>query len=134
MNRIYHFVIICCPQNRDKESIHPYYWRKCYLEFASVHDFKEKLDILNTVQLTTYECNCLQDLYDILKPFQVATDMVQGEKAVTASLVIPCIQWTKTETVRHIVKIQLDKWFSALEDCSVYIVASTLDPCFKLVQ
>jgi len=52
---------------------------------------KETLDILDTTQLTTHEHNCLQDLCDIFKPFQVVADLVQGEQSVTASLVIPCV-------------------------------------------
>ena len=51
----------------------------------------EKLGQLDTLKLTGYERNCLNEICEILKPFQIATNMVQGENNVTSSLVIPCI-------------------------------------------
>jgi len=50
---------------------------------TDVHDFslrvsKEKSDILYTVQLTTYQSDCLQDLCDILKPLIIILSNVLG--------------------------------------------------------
>lgn len=40
-------------------------------------------------QLSTYERKLLKELCSILKPFEEATVMVQREKSVSASLVVP---------------------------------------------
>ncbi len=49
----------------------------------------DKLAVLNTTNLNHYERNILHDLVDILTPFETATMLIQGDKKVTASLVIP---------------------------------------------
>ena len=103
---------------------------------------KEKLNVLYTVQLATCEHNCVQDLCYILEPFQVATDMVQGERSVTDSLVIPCIHGLRRKPCEvssnfnnklvQTLQKALDRGFSALEDRVVYVMASTFDSWFKL--
>ena len=67
---------------------------------------KEKLDNLETVKLSTYESNRLQELCDILQPFQVVTDIIQKEKIVSASMVIPCILWLKRKMKSICAKFQ----------------------------
>ena len=43
-------------------------------------------------KLSAYELKLIQELCDILLPFEEATDAVQGDNIVTASMVIVCVQ------------------------------------------
>ena len=102
----------------------------------------EKLDQLDTVKLTGYERNCLSEVCEILKPFQTATDMVQGENSVTSSLVIPCIRGLQMKLVSLSAKYKsrlvtalkesVEKRLSAFEDDKSFILATVLDPRFKI--
>ena len=64
-------------------------WNSQLTTIRSLMNFPlENLNSLKTQQyLTTYDRNILQDL----TPFEKATLLIQGEKNVTGSLVIPCI-------------------------------------------
>ena len=55
-----------------------------------------KLDALNTKHyLTTYDPYILKDLIEILTPFEKGTLLIQGEKCVTSSILVPCIRVLK---------------------------------------
>ena len=55
---------------------------------------EEKLQSLDTqYELSTYDRKILQDVSEILSPFEAATNCIQGDNVVTGSMVIhvPCI-------------------------------------------
>ena len=59
---------------------------------------QDRLDQLDfTGKLTAYEMKIISELCEILTPLETATDMVQGDCIVTASLVIVCIRWLRAE-------------------------------------
>ena len=58
---------------------------------------KEKLDNLETEKLSVYERNTLQELCDILGPFEDATMYAQKGNTVSASLVLPCVGGLKNK-------------------------------------
>ena len=103
---------------------------------------KDKLDQLDTVSLTSYERKLLQELCTILEPFEYATNQVQGEKHVTASLTIPVtrglrhrLQQISAEYNNKLVstlKESINSRLCRYEDDETCIVAATLDPRFKL--
>ena len=68
-------------------------WPSC--ELKSIKSIlrvpEDKLRLLDTVHLTVHERKVLEDLVEILTPFQEATDFAQGENVITSSIVIPCI-------------------------------------------
>ena len=103
----------------------------------------EKLSYLKTKQyLTTYDRKILQDLIEILTPFEKATLLIQGEKNVTGSLVIPCIRVLKAtldelskqynSTFFPDIRSSTSKILTPYENCEVYLTATMLDPRFKL--
>ena len=51
----------------------------------------ETLNSLNTTHLSTYDHQILEDIVEILTPFETATQCIYGDKVVTSSIVIPCI-------------------------------------------
>ena len=57
--------------------------------------------IMDSIQysgkLTVYETNIAKDLVEVLKPFEWATNMVQGQNKVTSSVVIPVVQALRNE-------------------------------------
>ena len=57
---------------------------------------KEKLESLDTHILTAYERKILEDLVEILTPFETATHCIQGDKVVTSSMVVPCVRVLKS--------------------------------------
>ena len=104
----------------------------------------EKIDELNLAhKLSQYERIILTELCDLLAPFGTATDYTQGDKVVTASLVIPSIRGLKaqllnvnvqyTEPVRAALLKSIDRRLSAHEDKNSFQMAAILDPRFKLV-
>ena len=103
----------------------------------------EKIDELNLAhKLSQYERIILTELCDLLTPFGTATDYTQGDKVVTASLVIPgnrglraqlmnvSVQYT--EPVRAALLKSIDRRFSAYEDKNSFQMAAILDSRFKL--
>ena len=51
----------------------------------------DKLNTLDTVKLTAYERKTLDDVYEVLRPFEEASTYAQLENQPSASLVIPCV-------------------------------------------
>ncbi len=58
---------------------------------------QDKLQQLGCPQLSKYEYNMLEELVDILTPFENATHLLQGDKVVTSSLVVPCVRGLTTQ-------------------------------------
>lgn len=52
----------------------------------------EKLSQLQAAQLTQFERSTLHDMLTVLELFEEATDLVQGDKMVTISFVLPAIR------------------------------------------
>ena len=52
----------------------------------------KKLQLLDCQQLNSYDRLILNDLSEILTPFEEATDATQGQNIVTGSFIIPCIR------------------------------------------
>lgn len=104
---------------------------------------EDKLKSIDGVpRLTAYERKTLQDMVEILQPFQEATNLVQGENVVTASVVIPCLHGLRqaldslstTYNSRMLIALQtsLKKRMSKYEEQEGFILATLLDPRFKL--
>ena len=104
----------------------------------------EKLNVLNTSKLTINARNVLNELLDILSPFKEATDPTQLDNHVNAGLIIPCIFGLKfkVDNLRLNVKFEkklvdelkqsLTRRMEQYQNDSTFILASILDPIFKL--
>ena len=103
----------------------------------------EKLRELNTPQqLTAYDRRILEDLMEILTPFESATHHVQGDQVVTGSMVVPCVKVLKAEMNKlsakyssnfvATLKASVDRRLSCYEEHDDFMTASALDPRFKL--
>lgn len=103
----------------------------------------EKLSALDSpVKLTAFERTTLQEMCDMLKPFEHATMFAQKENTVSASLVVPCVRGLKHAMKKLNVKYNcnlmsglraaVDKRLTQFEQSDVYTMASVLDPRFKL--
>lgn len=46
-------------------------------------------------KLTQYDRKVLQDLDEILTPFETAMQCIQGDEVVTSSMIVPCIRVLK---------------------------------------
>lgn len=105
---------------------------------------EDKLDSLNTFhKLTAYDRKILEDLVEILTPFETATHCIPGDKVVTSSMVVPCIRVLKAAMTKLSSKFSNNKLLLSLkasvntrlaqyEDCDDFVLASALDPRFKL--
>ncbi len=103
---------------------------------------KEKLDSLDTIKLTVYDRKTMEDLVEILTPFETATRCVQGDQVVTSSMIIPCVRVLKStmETLSQkyasrfvaSLKASVNKRLTKYEDIDDFVLATTLDPRFKL--
>ncbi len=104
---------------------------------------ESKLHALQAPQpLKSYDMNILADLVEILTPFEEATMLIQGEKCVSASHVIPCIRGLKShlETMSSdynckfvtALKSSFERRMSRYESRPIFPIATTLDPRFKL--
>ena len=103
---------------------------------------EDKLRLLDTAHLTAHERKILEDLVEILSPFQEATDFTQGANIVTSSFVIPCIRGLKksletlsvTFNSRMVTALtdSLQIRMTKYESRELFMLASTLDPRFKL--
>lgn len=102
-----------------------------------------KLDSLETNhKLTTYDRKSLEDLVDILTPFETATHCVQGSYVVTRSMVVPCVKVLKktfedlsikySSRLVSTLKTSITTRLSKYEEYNVFLLASVLDPRFKL--
>jgi hypothetical protein len=104
------------------------------------HDKLNALD--TTVKLTAYERTTLKEMCDMLKPFEDATMFAQKENTVSASLVVPCVRGLKHKMRNLNVKYNcnlmtglreaVDRRLTQYEESDVYVLASVLDPRFKL--
>ena len=104
----------------------------------------KKLNMLNTSMLTLYERNVLNELLDILSPFEEATDLAQLDNHVNAGFIIPCIIGLKFKLDNLRLNVKFDKKLvdelkqsltrrmEQYENDSTFILASILDPRFKL--
>ena len=69
----------------------------------------KKLKMLNTSMLTLYERNVLNELLDILSPFEEATDLAQLDNHVNAGFIIPCIIGLKFKLDNLRLNVKFDK-------------------------
>ena len=84
-------------------------------------------------------------LFQILHPFSVATDLLQGDKVMTSSHMVPTIRglWASlssstfaskvTDRLRTSLLKHLDRRFRSVESNVFFISATILDPRFKLL-
>ncbi|XP_045202879.2 zinc finger BED domain-containing protein 4-like [Mercenaria mercenaria] len=108
----------------------------------------KKLEEVNApVKLTSFERKLLNELCEVLKPFEFATTIVQKEKSVSASLAIPTTLQLKhnlkelknTAKLEHqtvkfidILEESIDSRLIRYEQEDEYVLATMLDPRFKL--
>ena len=52
---------------------------------------KEKMEPLDTHILTACERKILEDLLEILTPFETTTHLIQEDNVITSSMVVPCV-------------------------------------------
>ena len=93
-------------------------------------------------KLTQYDRKVLQDLDEILTPFETATQCIQGDKIVTSSMIVPCIRVLKASMAKlsnkfltwlvSALKTSVDDRLSLYEEREAFLFASALDPRFKL--
>lgn len=103
---------------------------------------REKLDSLDTHKLTAYNRKILEDLVEILTPFETATHCIQGNKVVTSSMVVPCVRVLKSKIdfLNHkyasrfvaTLKASINDRLSKYQNIDAFLMASALDPRFKL--
>ena len=102
----------------------------------------EKIKLLDVQQLTAYEKKLLHELCIILTPFEKATNMVQQDNYISASLTVPVTLGLKHQ-LQHIsatysnkmvttLKTSIEQGLSHYESDEVYLTAAVLDPRFKL--
>ena len=94
-----------------------------------------------TPKPTKYELKLIEELCEILLPFETATMETQGQNKVTASLIIPCIRGLRAEmcelgekyksSMVSTLKSFIEKRLVQYEDKEVFQLASCLDPRFK---
>ena len=103
----------------------------------------EALDRVNFAgKLSSYELKVINELCEILQPFEEATDQVQGNKVVTSSLVIVCVRGLRdqlhelrqTYNCKLVSSLQasLEKRLGCYELMDCLRIATALDPRFKL--
>ena len=102
----------------------------------------EKLTCLDTQTLTEYDRKILEDLVEILTPFETTTHCVQGDSIVTSSMIAPCVKVLKSKvellsrkyTFRFVATLKASVYsrLGKYEDIHVFLMASALDPRFKL--
>ena len=118
-------------------------WNSALISIRSFLEVsQDKLRQLDTVTLTSYERRVLRELVDILTPFQEATDFTQGQKVVTSSFVLPCIQGlrkalksfsaTYKSGLVPTLASSLETRMCKYEENTVFVFAAILDPRFKL--
>ena len=93
-------------------------------------------------QLNAYEKVVLRELVEVFEPFEEATDILQGDKYSSISLVIPCFLGLKRHlsqlSTRHSSQIiralqaSLDHRLGHTSDEPLYVCGAILDPRFKL--
>lgn len=105
-------------------------------------DFLEDIVDRNDLALNSVEKATLQELVEILEPFEEATDMVQGDKHVSISLALPSVLGLRkhlAEVVTHQcaglvtgLTHALDQKLAGILEDPLFVTATTLDPQFKL--
>ena len=105
-------------------------------------DILDQIMINAVVFLTPYEIQLCTELVDVLQPFQLATDLVQGDKIVTASFVISSVKGLRVElsslqdkySSKLVTTLQasLEQRLAKYEDMEHFQLATILDPRFKL--
>ena len=92
-------------------------------------------------KLNAYETNITKELVEILTPFQWATDMVQGQNKVTASVIMPVIRGLQMEMEKLSSKYSSKMVLSlknsvysrlAKYETNTFKIAAALDPRWKL--
>lgn len=105
--------------------------------------YKDKMDSLDTPYLLDRrKHSILQDTVEILTPFEKATDALQSEKSVTASLIIPLIDGLRDHMNSMVEKhnskfttslhAAFERRMSQYETMDSFQTAPALDPRFKL--
>ena len=93
-------------------------------------------------QLNAYEKVVLRDLVEVFEPFEEATDILQGDKCNSISLVIPCFlgikrhlsqlsKWHSSQVIRAL-QVSLDHRLGHAPDEPLYVCDAILDTRFKL--
>ncbi|XP_043218614.1 E3 SUMO-protein ligase ZBED1-like isoform X1 [Amphibalanus amphitrite] len=119
---------------------------RSYLDLSpEVSQRLESLDILRGKAPLGGEKTTLKEVAEVLAPFEVATNVLQGEKVVTSSHVIPVIIGLKTSllsgeelttAVRSLQQNLLSSLIRRFTDQlrnPFYVTATLLDPRFKLL-
>ncbi|XP_030623602.1 zinc finger BED domain-containing protein 4 [Chanos chanos] len=105
-------------------------------------DFLEDIVDRHDLALSSFEKAVLQELVEVLEPFEEATDMVQGDKHVSISLALPCVLGLRKHLGEVITRQcsgivmglsqALDRRLAGILEDPLYVTATTLDPQFKL--
>ncbi len=100
----------------------------------------DKIDF--AIKLKAHELKLVKELCTILKPFEEATIISQGENVITSSEVIVCVRSLREQleklseefSCRLLTALQasLESRLSKYEDMEVFQLAATLDPRYKL--
>ena len=94
-----------------------------------------------TDKLTRYDTNLIDELIDILTPFETATMLTQGQNQVTSSIVLPCIRGLKAamadlkdkykSKIVSALSTSITKRLDKYEEKELFILSAVLDPRWK---
>ena len=103
-------------------------------------DIIDKIDFASKPK--AHELKLVKELCTILKPFEDATNISQGQNVVTSSEVIVCVRSLREQLQKPsemfncrlltVLDTSLERRLSKYEDMEVFQLAATLDPCYKL--
>ncbi|XP_055044678.2 zinc finger BED domain-containing protein 4 [Misgurnus anguillicaudatus] len=121
------------------------YWTaqlKIMRQMVESMDFLEDIVDRNDLVLGSLEKAVLQELVEVLEPFEEASDMVSGDKHVSISLALPCVLGLR----KHLAEVTtqqcsgivmglsqaLERRLAGILEDPLFVTATTLDPQFKL--
>ncbi|TRY96253.1 hypothetical protein DNTS_033469 [Danionella cerebrum] len=115
---------------------------KTLRQMVNSMDFLEDIIDRNELVLGNLDKAVLQELVEVLEPFEEASDMVRGDKHVSISLALPCVLGLRKHLAEVITQqctgivvalsLALDLRLAGILEDPLYITATTLDPQFKL--
>lgn len=129
----------------------PTRWNSAYHMLQRIIDVKEELSLAITESersppgLSAYEYSVIQEIVQILEPFDLATTKISGEAYVTLSLILPLIRGIKSrlaeienklhtyegKSIMSRLKESVDTRLKPYEKRTPTVLATILDPRFK---
>ena len=83
---------------------------------------EEKLNSLDTTHWSAYDRKILNDIVEILTPFETATHCFQGDKVMTSSMILSCVCVLKA-TIESLRQIYSSKFVLALSSSRQKVIS-----------